>query len=401
MGPLVDPASEVYLSFLPLAHILAFAVDCYQINKGITIAYANPRTLTDASVRNCKGDIGEARPTILVGVPQIYDTIRKGILNRVNNASPIAKMLFNGALSLKKKFLRLGLPTFLMDALVFKKVQNQMGGRMRYAVSGGAPLSEETQEFFSSVVCNLFQGYGLTEVCGLALICTPDIFRPRNIGQVSPSLEFKLVDVPEMGYLSSNMPPQGELWLRGPPVTKGYFKNEAATLEAFTSDGWFKTGDIATYNDNGSLSIIDRKKNLAKLANGEYIALEKLESQYKNVLYIQNICMVVNSQKLRPVALIQPNLDAANTFAMSSGLPMFSDVREISNSEQIKKEIMKSIQIEAKRNSLLTSETPIDVYITPEEWTGDNGLLTTSQKLRRKPIEEFFHEALDKMYQKF
>lgn len=393
--------SDVYLSFLPLAHILAFAVDCLFLSLGVCIAYGNPRTLSDVSVRECKGDLREARPTIVVGVPQVFDLIRKGILNKINGSGPVAQNVFNVSLRLKRNFNRFGLPTFLLDALVFKKIKDQMGGRLRYAVSGGAPLSEATQTFFSTAVCNLFQGYGLTEVCGIAVACTPDMFRPTNIGKISPSLEFKLVDVPEMGYLHTNSPPQGELWFRGPPVAKGYYKNDAATAEAFTEDGWFKTGDIVTYHDNGSLSIVDRKKNLAKLSNGEYIAVERLESRYKNVLYVQNICVVVNSEKNRPVALVQVNLDAVNHFAKAANMPEFHDLNDISKSEPIRKEVLSGLQAEAKNAKFSTSETVIDVFVSPIEWSADNELLTTSQKLRRKPLSDKFQAELTAMFNKF
>lgn len=393
--------SDVYISFLPLAHILAFAVDCYFIYCGVKIAYGNPRTLTDTSVRNCLGDIREARPTIMVGVPQIFDMIRKGILNKINSSGAVAQSVFDVSMRIKSNFARFGLPTFLLDALVFKKVRAQMGGRLRYAVSGGAPLGDETRAFFSNAVCTLFQGYGLTEVCGIAVCCTPDIFRPSNIGQVTPSLEFKLVDCPDVGYLHTNDPPQGELWFRGPPVAMGYFENEEATKDAFTEDGWFKTGDIVTYHDNGSLSVIDRKKNLAKLANGEYIALERLEMQYKNVLYVQNVCVVANSEKNRPVALVQVGLDAVNHYAKNNGIEKFHDLQDAASCAQLRTEVLKAIQAEAKKAGFNTSETVIDCYLTPVEWTADNGLLTTSQKLKRKPLSDEFKSALDDMYQKF
>ncbi|KAJ9087437.1 long-chain fatty acid-CoA ligase [Entomophthora muscae] len=395
------PESDVYISFLPLAHILAFAVDCYFIYQGIRIAYGNPRTLTDMSVRNCKGDIREAAPTIMVGVPQIFDMIRKGILNKINSSGAVVQSLFDVSMRIKSNFSRFGLPTFLLDALVFKKVREQMGGRLRYAVSGGAPLGDETREFFSNAVCTLFQGYGLTEVCGIAVCCTPDIFRPSNIGQVSPSLEFKLVDVPDVGYFHTSDPPQGELWFRGPPVAMGYFKNEEATKEAFTEDGWFKTGDIVTYHDNGSLSVVDRKKNLAKLANGEYIALERLEMQYKNVLYVQNVCVVANSAKTRPVALVQVGMDAVNHYAKSNGLDKFHDLAEAAASPELRVEVLKAMQAEGKKANFNPSEIIIDCYLTPVEWTADNGLMTTSQKLKRKPLSEEFKGPLEQMYTKF
>ncbi|KAI9291467.1 acetyl-CoA synthetase-like protein [Neoconidiobolus thromboides FSU 785] len=400
IDPLVTPLQETYVSFLPLAHILAFSADAYCLQRGIKIAYGSPRTLTDASVRNCRGDLCEARPTLMVGVPQIYDSIRKGVLNKINKAGAVAQGVFDVSMKVKNGFSKVGLPTFLLDKLVFNKIREQVGGRVRIAVTGGAPISDEVREFFSNAVCPLLQGYGLTEVCGLACVNTPDCKVADAVGQISPCNEFKLVDVPEAGYSHTNKLPQGELWFRGNSVAQGYYNNEAATKEAFTEDGWFKTGDIVQLNDNYTLSIIDRKKNLVKLANGEYIALERLENIYRNVLYVQNICVCANSLKPKAVALIQPNMDAIKHFLRSNNHPDVHDLSDVSGNEMIKKEVYKALISEAKKNGFSGSELIADVFITDVEWTADNGLLTTSQKLKRKPIGDQFKQQLDTMYNK-
>src|SRR5437764_10215816 len=141
----------------------------------------------------------------------------------------------------------------------------------------------------------------------MCAVMPPEQFSYGSVGAPVPCLEIKLVDVPEAGYKTTNTPnPQGEIWIRGPVITKGYYKNEKVTKETLTDDGWLQTGDIGEWRENGTLSIIDRKKNLVKLSNGEYIALERLESIYKSTLFVSNICVYADSYQSRPVALIVP-----------------------------------------------------------------------------------------------
>lgn len=241
------------------------------------MGYGSPKTLSDSSVRNCNGDIREFRPTILVGVPFVWESVKKGIIAKVNQGSPLVKNLFWGALAAKGFLLSTGLPgAGILDAIVFKKVREATGGRLRVCMNGGGPVAKETQKFISMAVTPMISGYGLTETTGMGALCDPCHWTVDALGDIPSSIEVKLVDFPEAGYFAKNNPPQGEIWIRGPPVFEGYYDNEKETQEAITSDGWFKTGDIGEWDQNGHLKIIDRKKNLVKTLNGEYIALEKV-----------------------------------------------------------------------------------------------------------------------------
>lgn len=241
------------------------------------MGYGNPRTLSDTSVRNCKGDIREFKPSVLVGVPAVWETVKKGIIAKVEAGSPIVRNLFWGAMAAKGFLLGAGLPgSGILDAVVFKKVKDATGGRLKICMNGGGPIAKDTQRFVSMAICPMISGYGLTETTAMGGLMDPMHWTDNAIGDIPSSIEIKLVDFPDAGYFSTNNPPQGEIWIRGDSVIQTYFDNEQETKEAISDDGWFKTGDVGEWDKNGHLRIIDRKKNLVKTQNGEYIALEKV-----------------------------------------------------------------------------------------------------------------------------
>ncbi|KAI8146982.1 hypothetical protein BJV82DRAFT_597309 [Fennellomyces sp. T-0311] len=388
--------NDSMMAYLPLAHVLEFVVENLCLFWGVTLGYASVRTLTDTSVRNCKGDIKEFRPTLMTGVPQVWESIRKGVLSKLSETSPQAQKIFHKAFATKVWLMERHLPTGFLDKTVFGKIREQVGGRLRFALSGGAPVSYETQRFLSVTVCPILGGYGMTESCGMCSIMTPEQFGYGRVGAPVPCGEIKLVDVPDAGYLSSNETPQGEVWVRGPSVTKGYWKRDDITKETITEDGWLMTGDIAQWNDNGTLSIIDRKKNLVKLSNGEYIALEKLESTYKSCVYVNNICVYADSLRPRPVALVVPVEPATRKLAGELGVQS-KDWEDICNDASVKKAVLGAIQSQGKEAGLKPAEMLIDIYLCHEEWTIESGLLTAAQKLKRQDIVKKFKQQLDTM----
>ena len=241
------------------------------------MGYGHPKTLSDQSVRNCKGDIREFKPTILVGVPAVWESVKKGIIAKVNAGSPVVKNLFWGALSAKGFLMSTGLPgAAVLDAVVFKKIKDATGGRLRLCMNGGGPIAKDTQRFISMAITPMVSGYGLTETTAMGALCDPMHWTTDALGDIPSSIEIKLVDFADAGYYATNKPPQGEIWIRGDAVMEHNFETVQETKEAKTDDGWFKTGDIGEFDKNGHLRIIDRKKNLVKTQNGEYIALEKV-----------------------------------------------------------------------------------------------------------------------------
>jgi long-chain acyl-CoA synthetase len=284
VGPYLGPGDGL-LTYLPLAHILEFVFENAVLFWGGTMGYGNPRTLSDASVKNCKGDIREFRPTVLVGVPAVWETVKKGILAKVNAGGAITQKVFWGAFYAKDFLVSRGLPgAGLLDTIVFNKVKEATGGKLRICMNGGGPIAKETQRFLSFAVTPMISGYGLTETSAMGAIMDPLMWTDDSLGELPGSIEAKLVDFPDAGYHATNNPPQGEIWIRGASVAGGYLDLPEETKEAFTDDGWFKTGDIGEFDHRGQIVIIDRKKNLVKTLNGEYIALEKVSPLLHSII---------------------------------------------------------------------------------------------------------------------
>merc|ERR1711939_213769 len=283
---------------------------------GATLGYGSVRTISDTNMKNSKGDIREFRPTIMVGVPAVWETVRKGILTKVAQSNPIKRKLFWAAYNGKVFAQNNKIPLLggLLDP-IFKQIKDATGGRLKFCLSGGAAVSKETQDFITAVICPMIIGYGMTETCASSTIMPVDEWNTSTAGVPLPSLRAKLVDVPDAGYFTKNNPPQGEIWLSGPIVSSGYFNRDQETSDSFTKDGWFMTGDIGEWRPNGHLAIIDRKKNLVKTLNGEYIAIEKLESVYRSCNEVLNICVYADAQQVKPIAIIVPGEPALRKMA--------------------------------------------------------------------------------------
>ncbi|XVF36903.1 hypothetical protein REPUB_Repub19eG0098900 [Reevesia pubescens] len=284
-------SKDVYLAFLPLAHILELAAENLIPAVGGVIGYGTPLTLTDTSSKikaGTKGDATVLSPTVMAAVPAILDRVRDGVRKKVDAKGGLSKKLFDLAYSRRLSAINgswlgaWGLEKFLWDFLVFKKVRAILGGRIRFLLSGGAPLSADTQRFINICLgAPIGQGYGLTETCAGATFSEVDDTSVGRVGSPLPCSFIKLIDWPEGGYLTSDSPmPRGEIVVGGPSVTLGYFKNEEKTKEVYKVDErgmrWFYTGDIGQFHADGCLEIIDRKKDIVKLQHGEYVSLGKV-----------------------------------------------------------------------------------------------------------------------------
>lgn len=370
--PFIGPGDGV-LTYLPLAHILEFVFENASLHWGSTMGYGNPKTLSDASVRNCNGDIREFKPSVLVGVPAVWESVKKGIVGKVNGGSPIVKNLFWGALWAKSQLMNWGLPgAGILDAVVFKKIKEATGGRLKLSLNGGGPVAKDTQRFISMAICPMIIGYGLTETTAMGTLQNPLEWTSDSIGAMPASVEAKLVDFPDAGYFSTNKPnPQGEVWLRGPSIMEGYYKNDKETQEALTSDGWFKTGDVGEWDHNGHLKLIDRKKNLVKTLNGEYIALEKLESIYRSATVVANICVYAEESKAKPIAIIVPAEPALKKLASSIGVEG-GTLEELVHNKKLNGAVLKEMQAAGRSGGLAGIEIIEGVVLSDEEWTPQN-----------------------------
>lgn len=364
--------NEVVLAYLPLAHILEMVIESLVLFFGASMGYGSARTLSDTSVRNCVGDMRALRPTILVGVPQIWETIKKGVISRVNGSSAFVRAMFWGAFTAKSFLVANNLPgQTIFDSLVFGQVRTLTGGRLRYIINGASGISKGTQHFMSMILAPMLTGYGLTETGGNGAVLSPQQFTlSGSCGSLTPAVECKLVSIPELNYSTSTTPPQGEILFRGGPVLKEYFLNPEETKKAITPDGWFKTGDIGEFDSVGHLKVIDRVKSLVKLQGGEYIALEKLESVYRSSRAVQNIMVHADSEHTRPIAVIFVNDSAVKEIAKAAGVD--PDGHGILKDKRVKDAVFRDLLAQAKAAGLIAPETITGVVLTDEEWTPQN-----------------------------
>ncbi|CAM0138772.1 hypothetical protein VKS41_006017 [Umbelopsis sp. WA50703] len=382
---IISNYDHIYIAFLPLAHVLEFLLEFIFISTFVPIGYANIRTLMDEGVAGKdghgkgKGDLKALSPTIMTGVPAVWERIRKGIESKLAKQNPIVKTLFSIAINVKWQLLKFfgknNVITSIFDKTVFAPIRQVTGGRLKYGVTGGAPVSFETHQFINTTTCHLLEGYGLTENCGLAAVSLPwmGAATTGTVGYPSPSIEFRFVDVPEAGYKASEG--VGEIWLRGPSLLRGYHLREDINKESLTDDGWFKTGDVGKINENGTISITDRIKNLVKLAHGEYIAIESLESKYRNCSDINSICIIAENGKDYILAAVEP--------------------ADHDNAD--KQKLLKSLQDTARSAGCSRVELIHDIFISSEDWT-KNGFMTTSGKLKRNEIKKAFKDDIKKAY---
>lgn len=390
----ISPGAKL-LAFLPLAHILEFTFELLTLYWGGTLGYGTIKTLSDTSVINCVGDIREFKPNILIGVPAVWESVRKGILGKIQELNPIVQKIFWGCFYAKSTLAKYGIPLPLVDNLIFKKVRDATGGELLYTFNGGAALSYDTQNFISTLIAPMLIGYGLTETNANCGLMSPRSIAMGTQGEISHAITAKFLDVPEAGYYAKNG--QGELVVKGPCVTKEYYKNPKETGEAFTEDGFFRTGDIGEFTNLGHIRLIDRRKNLVKTLNGEYIALEKLESVYRSNPYIHNLCVYADQKQVKPVAIIVPNPGPVQKLAESLGLENHED---IAHDPAVTNAITKSIIETGSKGGLKGIELVVGVVISQDEWTSQNGYLTSAQKLVRKKILNENKKAVDDVYKK-
>ncbi|PNP42167.1 long-chain acyl-CoA synthetase [Trichoderma gamsii] len=383
---------EVVLAYLPLAHIFEMALENLVMFIGGCLGYGNPRTLSDTSMKNSAGDMRELRPTVLVGVPQVWETVKKGILAKLDTSSPILKSVFWGAFNYKGFMTRNKLPlATIFDSIVFGKVKQLTGGRLRFTMNGASGISDSTKQFLSLVIGPMLAGYGLTETCANGALGNPLEYSANSIGPVSGAIDVKLVAIPEMGYSTEAKVPQGEIWMKGLPIMKEYYNNPEETAKALTPDGWFKTGDIGEFDADGHLRVIDRLKNLVKMQGGEYIALEKLESVYRGSQIVANVMVHADPDHNRPIAVIMANEKVLAAKAAELGV----DEHSMHRDSKVQAAVLKDLQTTAKRSGLSGLETVGGVVVTDADWTPDSGLVTATQKLNRRAIRDHFKEQIE------
>jgi long-chain acyl-CoA synthetase len=264
----------------------------------------------------------------------------------------------------------MGLPgaAGVFDSLVFGRVRDMTGGRLRFIVNGASGIADSTLVFMSMVVAPMIGGYGLTETCGNGVLGSPLQWTPGAGGTVPAGIEVKLVSLPELGYRTDGAVPQGEILVRGAPVLKGYYQNDEESRRVITADGWFRTGDIGEFGPEGHLRVVDRVKNLVKMQGGEYVALEKLEAVYRGARFVQNIMVEADSAHARPVAIVCPNEKVLAEKAGELGV----GEHEMHADEKVRAAVLKELVLVGRQGGLTGMELVEGVLLVEDEWTPAN-----------------------------
>ncbi|KAL3657503.1 hypothetical protein V7S43_017641 [Phytophthora oleae] len=390
--------TDVHCSYLPLAHVFERVVLGVLQARGASAGFYQGDLLT------LMDDLAELQPTVFVSAPRLFNRVHDKIMQGVAAAGGLKKLLFDHALAVKLAFLSGGYKTHaLWDALVFSKVRMALGGRVRIIFSGSAPLSADVKEFLKVVFCcDVAEGYGLSETAAAVAVGAVDMPMGAHVGVPLMYGEVQLEDVPEMGYTSRDKPrPRGEICVRGPTIFAGYYKDPEKTREAIDERGWFHTGDVGCWNADGTLSIIDRKKNIFKLAQGEYVAVEKIENIYSKSKYVAQLFAYGDSLQSCLVGVVVPDPELAEAWAQERGLSgeNASSTKVVKN-EEFQKAVVADMARVAKEAQLRGFELVKSLHFHPEPFSLEQGLITPTFKLKRPQLKNFFQEQITQLYQK-
>ncbi|CAL5425869.1 unnamed protein product [Camellia sinensis] len=390
-------ADDVYISFLPLAHVLDRMIEEYFFHKGASVGYYH------GDINELRDDLMELRPTFLAGVPRVFERIREGVIKALEELNPVRRRAFDILYQYKLAWMNLGFKhknaSWLADLLAFRKVKARLGGRIRLIVSGAAPLSSEVEEFLRVTSCAyVVQGYGLTETCGLATVGFPDeMCMIGTVGSPFVYSELRLEEVPEMGYNPLGDPSCGEICVRGKTTFTGYYKNPELTAEAF-KDGWFHTGDIGEMLPNGVVKIIDRKKNLIKLSQGEYVAVECLEKFYGITPIVEDIWVYGDSFRSMLVAVVVPHEENTRRWAYQNGHR--GSLSELCFLKQLQDNVLLQLKSTAERTKLRGFEYIKGIILEPQPFDAERDLVTATLKKKRDKLHKYYKVKIDELHQK-
>lgn len=377
-------SEDTVLSFLPLSHVLERMVMFTYLYKACTIAFAES---IDAVAQN----LLEIRPHIMVSVPRVFEKIYARVMDTILSESALKRKIFFWAIKVGKEHARRRLAhqpisrclewkRSLAHKLVFSKIVARTGGRVRFFVSGGAPLSKDIAEFFFALGLTILEGYGLTETSPVISVNTFEDLRIGTVGKPIPGVEVKIA-------------PDGEIWTRGPHVMKGYYKKEAETKEAFEGD-WFKTGDIGYIDEDGFLVITDRKKDIIVTAGGKNVAPQPIENLLKTSPYISN-SVVIGDRRRFVSALIVPNFEKLEEWANQNNLIFASRQEMVKNPE-----VIKFLQSEVDRLTinLASYEKVKKIAVLDRDFEIAEGEITPTLKVRRSIIEKKYQPIIEALY---
>ena len=375
---------DTVLSFLPLSHVLERMVTFTYLYKGCRIGYAE-------SVDTVAQNLLEIRPNIMVSVPRVFEKIYARVMDSVLAGSALKKKIFFWALKVGKEYGRRKLNREPIPAslerkrrwahkLVFSKIIEKTGGRVRFFVSGGAPLSRDIAEFFYALGLVILEGYGLTETSPVISVNTFENLRFGTVGKPIPGVEVKIA-------------PDGEILTRGPHVMKGYYKKEAETREAF-EDGWFHTGDIGRLDEDGFLIITDRKKDIIVTAGGKNVAPQPIENILKTSPYISN-AVVIGDRRRFVSALIVPHFEKLEEYARHAGIP-FGNRTELVQDKRVNSFLL--AEVDRMTPYLASFEKVKKIAVLDRDFEIEKDEITPTLKVRRNIIEKKYQALIDSLY---
>jgi len=382
---------ERYLSYLPLAHMFERCAVAVLTCMGGEIGFYQ------GDVRKLIDDMKEVRPTIFCTVPRLLNRIYAKVTENLEKSSSFKKNVFKWAFAQKEKEVMRGIirNNSIYD-FAFKQIRATMGGAVKFILTGSAPVSPEILHFLRVVTgCIVIEGYGATETGGACSIQLPGETTVGNIGPPFLCSMFKLADVPEMNLVASR-DNRGEILVHGTNVFKGYFKDEEKTKAALDADGWYHTGDVGSYDENGCMRVVDRVKNIFKLQQGEYIAPEKIENIYVRSKYVAQVFIYGNSYKSSLIAIIVPEETVLAEWAQQNGQE--ADFKKLCANAELKKLVLKDITSLGKEAGLKGFEQARDIYLSHEHFSIENGLLTPTMKAKRAELQKHFQAEIDAMY---
>ncbi|XP_006153989.1 long-chain-fatty-acid--CoA ligase 5 isoform X2 [Tupaia chinensis] len=381
---------DVIISYLPMAHMFERIVQAVGYSCGTKIGFFQ------GDIRLLPDDMKTLKPTVFPTVPRLLNRVYDKVQNEAK--TPLKKFFLKLAVNSKFNEVKNGIirRNSIWDKLIFSKIQASLGGKVRFVITGAAPISADVMTFLRAAMgCPVFEAYGQTECTAGCTITLPGDWTTGHVGAPLACNHVKLEDVADMNYFSVNN--EGEICIKGTNVFKGYLKDPEKTQEALDEDGWLHTGDIGRWLPNGTLKIIDRKKNIFKLAQGEYIAPEKIENIYIRSRLVSQIFVHGDSLRSFLVGVAVPDTDVLPSFAAKLGLK--GSFEELCQNQIIKKAILEDLQKIGKEGGLKSFEQIKDVFIHPEPFSIENGLLTPTLKAKRGELSKYFRTQINSLYE--
>ncbi|GMS94618.1 hypothetical protein PENTCL1PPCAC_16793, partial [Pristionchus entomophagus] len=384
--------TDVMISFLPLAHMLERVFECICYMVGARVGFYR------GDIKGLPEDIMELHPTVVPVVPRVLNRLYDKVMSEVNK-SLVKRALFNAAIAFKTREMKQFVVrnNSLVDQLVFKKISEGMGGRVKLMITGSAPLEKNVLTFVRAAMgCVVIEGYGQTECVAACTVSMEGDSRPGHVGMPSPCVAIKLVDAPELGYYAKDE--AGEVCVRGHTIFKGYYKNKEQTAEVIDDEGWLHTGDIGRWTEQGCLKIVDRKKHIFKLSQGEYVAPEKIESVYTRSQFVAQSFVYGESHKACLIAIVVPDAEvlipAMESALGEEGLTM----AELCARDDVKQMVLADMISTGNAAELCNFEQVKDIHLEVELFSVENGLLTPTLKSKRPQLRTRFDKELTTMY---